>query len=49
VKTGTDGLAAVTVTLGDTPGPVTITATARDLPPVEFQLTVNEVEEAVKR
>lgn len=37
--TGADGLARAEVTLGGSLGPVTITATAEDLPPVTFQAT----------
>jgi NHL repeat len=42
VRTGLDGLASVSVTLGATPGPVTVTATVGALPVAAFHLTVNE-------
>ena len=37
--TGPDGRASVTVTLGNAPGPVTVTASASGLPPVTFTAT----------
>ncbi len=42
VTTGADGKASVTVTAGDTPGPVVITATAPDLAPVQFNIEVRK-------
>jgi uncharacterized protein (TIGR03437 family) len=40
VSTAGNGVASVIVTLGSTPGPVTISAVASGLPPVTFTLTV---------
>jgi uncharacterized protein (TIGR03437 family) len=39
--TGADGAASIQVTLGDTPGPVIVTAAAPGLAPVSFKLTAN--------
>ena len=42
VVTGVDGTASVGVTLGPTPGRITITATALGLPPLTFAVTATE-------
>lgn len=41
--TGADGVASTTVTLGNTAGPVGISASASGLPTVSFNLTINSV------
>jgi uncharacterized protein (TIGR03437 family) len=40
VLTGSDGTARVTVTLGSSPGGVTVTATVAGLPSIQFHLTI---------
>ena len=42
VRTGLDGMASVTVSLGEASGPVTVTTTAGAMLTATFQLTINE-------